>query len=247
MSTAIEIENHSRVQKSNCARTYSWSHAVYKRRSSIKILLAKLQKRFAAPKAVAKTPVAVDKQFLKEFHHNTYGRPWALGRYQFDFLKSRGLLPGHKLLDFGCGSGRFAIWAIEYLDSHCYFGIDSHAESLEAFADYEIPLRGLEEKSPRLLLDSKINLGLFETKFDWIMDFYSSRHLDDSMLEVFYQRVAECLNPGGKLICSPKPRLSCEQLQELGLRITNNERQECPLLKGHSFEDWNDWWEIIKE
>tara|TARA_R110000822_G_scaffold31017_8_gene89942 strand:+ start:1053 stop:1751 length:699 start_codon:yes stop_codon:yes gene_type:complete len=46
------------------------------------------------------------------------------GQQQLDFLKSRGLLPEHKLLDFGCGTGRLASKAVPYLNEGNYTGMD---------------------------------------------------------------------------------------------------------------------------
>src|SRR5256885_1508932 len=71
-------------------------------------------------------PWRIDERFLREAHHNQYGRPWVLGRYMFDFLVESGLRPEHRLLDFGCGALRLGVWALAYLDQGNYFGIDPH-------------------------------------------------------------------------------------------------------------------------
>jgi SAM-dependent methyltransferase len=55
-----------------------------------------------------------------------------LGQLQLDFLKARGLQPDQRLLDIGCGSGRFAVKAIPYLHPHRYFGIDISRSLLTA-------------------------------------------------------------------------------------------------------------------
>lgn len=47
-----------------------------------------------------------------------------VGRLQLDFLRRQGLEPHHTLLDIGCGSGRFAVKAVPYLEPNHYFGID---------------------------------------------------------------------------------------------------------------------------
>ncbi len=50
--------------------------------------------------AVMKVRTKVDPQFA-------VGGLWdEIGQLQFDFLRAKGLLPRHKLLDFGCGSLR---------------------------------------------------------------------------------------------------------------------------------------------
>lgn len=247
MSVAIEIENRRRPADTPQRPVYAWSDALYhQRRPGVLPMLRRLRARIASRSLPLPAPGAVDAAYLREAHHNTYGRPWALGRYQLDYLVERGMKPSDRLLDFGCGSGRFAVWAIEYLEAERYFGVDCHEESLEALTRYEIPLRRLETKSPRVLRDDSFGVARFGVEFDWVMDFYSSRHLEDAMLPAYYERVAACMAPGGRLLCSPKPRLSDEELSAYGLRITHQGRQACPLLSGHDFEDWNDWWELEK-
>ena len=116
----------------------------------------------------------MDPDFITERHHNAYGIPWAVDREHFDYLVARGLDPGHRLADLGCGSLRTGIWIVRYLDSGCYFGIDKHRKSLEAAAHYEIPLHGLEGKRPRLLNSGSFSLEHFAISFDWIISLQTS-------------------------------------------------------------------------
>jgi cyclopropane fatty-acyl-phospholipid synthase-like methyltransferase len=48
-----------------------------------------------------------------------------LADWQLNALKTVGLLPNHKLLDFGCGALRFGLLGIDYLDDGNYYGIDA--------------------------------------------------------------------------------------------------------------------------
>ena len=123
-------------------------------------------------------PWSLDERFLQEAHHTQYGRPWILGRHMFDFLVESGLRPEHRLCDFGCGALRLGVWTIPYLDAGHYFGIDSHLESLEAAAAYEIPLHALEVKRPRLLWSQDFAFSHFGAQFDWVVDFSSSQKVD---------------------------------------------------------------------
>ena len=189
----------------------------------------------------------IDKAFLDEEHHRSFGRPWVLGKYQFDFIRSRGLQKNDRLLDFGCGCGRFAIWAIRHLALDRYFGIDAHRKSLEALAGYEIPLHSLGTKRPRLLLNRNLDFPYFSVKFDWVMDFYSSFHITSPDTQVaFFERIAEVLERGGRYLSAPKPHLSDEHLSSLGLRLTHHEIQNCPLLEGHDYLSTNEWFEYTK-
>jgi len=55
-----------------------------------------------------------------------------IGEWQLDALKSLGMKPHHRLLDFGCGALRLGLAAIEYLDSGNYYGIDAFAPYIAA-------------------------------------------------------------------------------------------------------------------
>lgn len=93
----------------------------------------------------------VSEQHLAETHHRQYGNPWALGRDAFDWMLGHGLAPTWHVLDVGCGAMRLGVWLAAYLEGGHYIGADPDEASLEAAAQYEIPLHGLESKSPRLV------------------------------------------------------------------------------------------------
>jgi SAM-dependent methyltransferase len=191
-------------------------------------------------------PWSLDKRFLQEAHHNQYGRPWLLGRFMFDFLVESGLRPEHRLLDFGCGALRLGVWAIPYLDTGNYFGVDSHLESLEAAAAYEIPLHALESKRPRLLWSQDFAFGHFRTTFDWAIDFSSSQKVDPPELPRLFANLVEVLAPGGRFLTSPRLSAPLESYAEWGLALVREVNQECPLLAGHDFPPTTNWWEFAR-
>jgi SAM-dependent methyltransferase len=190
-------------------------------------------------------PWRVDVKFLAEEHHHQYGRPWGLGRYLFDFLVESGLRPEHRLLDFGCGALRLGIWAIPYLDQGKYFGIDSHAESLEAAASYEIPFHDLEPKQPRLLWSKDFAFAHFGVMFDYVVDVSSSQKVHPDELPRLLGSIAEVLAPGGRFLTAPRLSAPLESYAESGLTLTRGEVvRECPLLAGHDFPSSTTWWEF---
>jgi SAM-dependent methyltransferase len=170
--------------------------------------------------------------FLSESHHHAYGRPWSLGRDQFDCLIDRGLKPDHRLLDLGCGSLRTGIWLIPFLDEGSYFGIDSHLESLMAATEYEIPLHRLADKRPRLLHDTNFEIGHFGVEFDWIVAFSVLNHLDASQLEMACCEVSESLAPGGRLILTNRLPMREEEMERrFGLRLVDHGSTSCTLIE----------------
>lgn len=192
-------------------------------------------------------PIGVDAAFLEEVHHRQYGRPWALGKYVFEYLLDRGLRPDQRLLDFGCGALRFGTYAIDYLDVGRYFGVDAHRKSLEAAARYEIPLHRLAHKRPRLLWDAAYGVDYFQSSFDWIVDVSTSIHVPEDDLVTVFSRLSNVLAPGGRLVVCPDLRLDEASRSALGLRLAHEELQECRMLQGHSFDSTNHWFELVRD
>jgi SAM-dependent methyltransferase len=58
-----------------------------------------------------------------------------IGLRELDLLKAEGLQPNHSLVDFGCGNGRLAQFAIPYLKGGHYIGIDISKTFLEQARD----------------------------------------------------------------------------------------------------------------
>lgn len=156
---------------------------------------------------------------LDEAHHRQYGRPWGVGRSCFDYLVEIGLLPHNRVLDAGCGAGRVGIHLIRYLDPHCYFGIDSHMRSLEAFARYEIPLHALAGKRPRLAHNATFDFSKFDATFDCALDLFVSFHLPKPAAAAFYTRMVDVLAPQGRIVTGHKPVLDSETMATLGLEV----------------------------
>ena len=61
----------------------------------------------------------------------------AAGARFLDTAASRGLQPHHRVLDLGCGVGRFAVALAGYLDERgSYVGIDIHKRSIRICQEY---------------------------------------------------------------------------------------------------------------
>lgn len=186
---------------------------------------------------VAKIPTAEDRDTSRshydELHHKSYGKPWCIGREQFDYLISRGLKPRDRFLDLGCGALRTGIFVIPYLEAGRYYGIDAHRLSLEAGANYEIPLNNLAHKNPKLLHSSRFDLHHWNVRFDWIFaaSLFKLNHVDLALQQVAFARMSETLAENGTIVVSPA--LIDHQIQlieSIGLRVTHQETRGCKLL-----------------
>ena len=171
---------------------------------------------------------AEERDHTQERHHNYNGRPWCLGRDHIEYLVRRGLKPEHRFLDLGCGAMRTGVWVAKFLNPGCYFGIDAHLPALEAAASYEIPLHGLQEKKPRLFNNDQFDLGHFGVKFDFVFAFAVVNHLSDEMFDLAFRRIRENMQPTGRLVLSPRPRMSTEWIErEHGLELCHSEEVQC--------------------
>jgi len=180
-------------------------------------------------------------------HRSTYGRPWSLGKHFFDFLKEQGLQKHHKVLDFGCGSGRLGIHLIEFLDKGCYYGIESHANSLRAFAEYEIPKSQLAGKTPRLLLDRKFNFKHFNSNYDLVIETSVTQHIyDDNMIKIAYENIAQVLKENGQYLVSPRLRFSDEQMSELNLKRIQDLESHFSDFEGSPYAPNTYWSKYVK-
>ncbi|HEY9715250.1 MAG TPA: class I SAM-dependent methyltransferase [Dongiaceae bacterium] len=189
-------------------------------------------------------PIGLD-GILDEDHHRTYGRPWVLGRYCFDYLVRQGLRPSDKVLDLGCGTGRVGVWLIRYLDPGNYFGIDSHLKSLVAFAGYEIVLHDLGSKKPRLMYNDQFAVDAFGTNFDLCFELSV---VSRENVGYAYTKVAEMMKPGGRCFYLNQDwKFQGDQLKELGFRRMQTDTLHYPLFAASERDIIaTDQWDVIE-
>ena len=225
------------LESTNLHGDIRWSREIYGEsfpRRIIKVLRSKFSNSHDIE-------LDLNSQILNESHHSSYGRPWIMGKFQLDFMKSIGLKPQHKVLDFGCGSGRFGTKAINYLESGGYCGLDSHLPSLLAFAKYEILLHELSDKCPRLFKDENYDFSHFEMKFDWIMDFFVSHHLGKNNYSKICKNAHDVLNSGGKYVMSPPIEEMNACMLENGFMVDIVTTQSCDSVKMFGLDESIDW------
>ena len=218
-------------EKSNSQDPLDWRYKSvrhYQSSTPRQKLSALLSSLFTSRRAKSKSlPMGPE----SESHHNYNGRPWCLGLDHYDYLISKGLKPDDSFLDIGCGALRTGIHVIDYLNAEKYCGIDHHKAALDVAQEYEIPLNRLGDKRPTLLHSANFEIEKTGRTFDWIFAFAVVNHLDDDMFKTALCAFHKSLNPGGKLILSPEPRIPLNEIESsFGFSLVNRETRPCSLI-----------------
>jgi cyclopropane fatty-acyl-phospholipid synthase-like methyltransferase len=124
-----------------------------------------------------------------------------IGKLQFDFLRTHGLLRQHKLLDIGCGALRGGIHFINYLDPGNYYGLDLNSSLIEA-GRHELALAGLAFKNPHLAVSESFELQQFGEKFDYLLAVSVFTHLYANHILRCLAAAREVLAPDGKFFAT---------------------------------------------
>lgn len=121
-----------------------------------------------------------------------------LANWQLETLKQQGITANSKLLDIGCGSLRFGLRAIDFLESGNYFGID-------AFENYigigkKLAKKALPNKIYEVVLSNQFEFAKFNTIFDYALAQSVFTHLSLSQIELCLKNLKLVLNQNGKFI-----------------------------------------------
>jgi SAM-dependent methyltransferase len=139
-----------------------------------------------------------DAEIAQKVHRDFVGGMWdEIGQLQFDFLRSRGLAPRHRLLDVGCGALRGGLHFIRFLETGHYYGTDMNASLIKA-AYAELKKAGLEGRQPHLLLDEKFNFARLGTSFHFAIAHSLFTHLSMNSIERCLVNIAGVLEPGAR-------------------------------------------------
>jgi hypothetical protein len=135
-------------------------------------------------------------------HRDLVGGLWdEIGRLQLEFLVQRGLEPGMRLVDLGCGSMRGGVHFVRYLEPEHYYGIDISEALLDAGYEIELAQAGVQHRLSRehLRADSRFDVGQFGVCFDMALAQSLFTHLPLNHIRLCLGRLAPALRVGGSL------------------------------------------------
>jgi SAM-dependent methyltransferase len=119
------------------------------------------------------------------------------GRMQFDYLRSHGLQPQHRMLEIGCGNLRAGCLFIDFLDTANYYGIDISTEVLFAAQDTVVRER-LAAKLPYLTLVKDMRFAFLpDEEFDVIHAHSVFSHSPLPVIEECFANVGRIMKPDG--------------------------------------------------
>jgi SAM-dependent methyltransferase len=139
-----------------------------------------------------------EKQIAAGVHRQFVGGVWDThGQHQFEFMKSVGLRPEHKLLDIGCGCFRAGRYFIDYLDPGNYFGIDANHSLLQTGYDIELS----DAQRARLPISNLRANDRFAVDFGTQVDFALAQsvftHVSLNHIRLCLYRASKVVKPGG--------------------------------------------------
>lgn len=151
-------------------------------------------------------------QFRREAMVGPLGFWNELQSYQLRALRENGLLPGHHLLDLGCGPLQGGIAFIRYLDPGRYCGLDHYPAALND-GYRQIGEQGLAVKNPRLVHSERFDPpALLGARFDYIWASQILYYFNGAKLAEMFGAITPLLAPGGKFLgdilgeCEPEFR-----------------------------------------
>jgi 2-polyprenyl-3-methyl-5-hydroxy-6-metoxy-1,4-benzoquinol methylase len=136
-------------------------------------------------------------------HREFVGGMWdQIGLLQFEFLKKRGLAPGHRLMDIGCGCLRGGVHFVPYLEKGRYYGIDINASLIEAGRKELLKNAANTGQQPDLRVTDRFDLAQFGVRFDYALAVSVFTHLYANHIGRCLVEVENALAPQGQFFAT---------------------------------------------
>lgn len=160
------------------------------------------------------------------------------GRLQFDFLRSVGLLPHHRLLEIGCGTGRLARQVVPFLSPGHYCGVDISCGAVMA----ALELAGIEgwiDHQPSFRYASQGPPS--EQRFDFLWSFSVFIHLPEDRTVESMRLAAGAMHAGSRFYWSYVAEPENRRTGVKQFRKTLKVYAACARAAGLDFKPVPDW------
>jgi SAM-dependent methyltransferase len=165
------------------------------------------------------------------------------GVYHLEYLKRHGLLPQHRILDFGCGYGRTAIPLLRYLEPGNYIGVDLSRARVRLAQEF-VEIENLAHRDPKFIVTDDIQLTYLEpNSIDvfWAQSVFTHMPAED-VAEVL-TALSKVLKPDGFAILDYEmtPTSEVEKVNIKGFHYPQAVFEGIVRAAGFEFELLNDW------
>lgn len=132
-------------------------------------------------------------------HRQFIGGVWdSHGARQLEYLRSRGLQPGHRLVDIGCGPFRAGRSFVDFLEPGNYYGVDANHSLIQAGYDVELS----DEQRSRLPVENLRANDRFDVDFGVQFDYAIAQsvftHVSINHVRLCLHRLAPRMREGGE-------------------------------------------------
>lgn len=157
-----------------------------------------MSKELEMQKNSQRKPIDHGDVFTGETDHRTFvGGMWdTIGKLQFDFMKSRGLLPTDVLVDIACGALRAGTWFIPYLDRGHYLGLEAEPELLEIALNKELSIETRSEKEPEFVISRAFEFQKFTKAPTFGIANSLFTHLNENDILLCLSKLRDRVEPG---------------------------------------------------
>ena len=136
-------------------------------------------------------------ELINQVHEMIGGDAEKQGTWQLELMKSFGLKPEHKFLDYGCGTLRGGLFVIPYLRETNYTGIEINPLFVRV-AKRLIENNKLEYLQPRIITTNEITS--LDEQFDYILTQSVLNHLEEKELTVLIENISDMLGKNGSWV-----------------------------------------------
>jgi SAM-dependent methyltransferase len=170
---------------------------------------------------------------------------YGIGKLQFHYLVSQGLLPKHRFLDIACGSLRLGQYLIPYLEPGNYRGLEGEQTLVEAGLAKELHFGLGELRKPAFAYNYDFDFG-FVDGFDYAIAQSLFTHLVPDDIRLCFRNLRPKADPSSRFYftffdgnSSGNP--AGDSHAAISWRYSPDEMKEFCTSEGWNFEFIGDW------